>query len=132
MAAQDVRDLTHWKKERDVSFEILRHSGDGDLAERYKGLASASRSRAHLTIFSGPVEVCAMLEQDSGREAPSTFAASCEIETGLSQTNDPREGARLIRAFFRITDPTVRMEIVEMVENIGSALAGCDHRRCQS
>lgn len=73
-----------------------------------------------------------MLEQDSGREAPCTFAASCEIETGLSQTNDPREGARLIRAFFRITDPTVRMEIVEMVENIGSALAGCDHQRCQS
>jgi hypothetical protein len=73
-----------------------------------------------------------MLEQDSGREASCTFAGSFETEPGLSQTNDPREGARLIRAFFRITDPTVRMEIVEMVENIGSALADCDHQRCQS
>jgi hypothetical protein len=73
-----------------------------------------------------------MLEQDSGREAPCTFAASFEIETGLSRINDPEEGARLIRAFLRIIDPAIRMEIVEMVENIGSALADCDHQRCQS
>jgi hypothetical protein len=73
-----------------------------------------------------------MFEQDSRGEALCTFAASFEIEPGLSQINDPREGARLIRAFFRITDPTVRMEIVEMVENIGSALADCDHQRCRS
>ena len=73
-----------------------------------------------------------MFEQDSRGEALCTFATSFEIEPGLSQINDPREGARLIRAFFRITDPTVRMEIVEMVENIGSALADRDHQRCQS
>jgi hypothetical protein len=73
-----------------------------------------------------------MLEQDGGRKASRKFAASAEIETGLSQSNDPREGGRLIRAFLRITDPAVRMEIVEMVENIGSALADCDHQCCQS
>ena len=36
VAAQDVRDLTHRKKDRDVSYEILRPSDDGDLAERYE------------------------------------------------------------------------------------------------
>jgi hypothetical protein len=35
--AQDVRDLTYWKVEyRDAGYEILRHSDDGDLAERYE------------------------------------------------------------------------------------------------
>jgi hypothetical protein len=29
VAAQDVRDLTHRKEDRDVGYEILRHSGDG-------------------------------------------------------------------------------------------------------
>jgi hypothetical protein len=37
-AAQDVRDLTCRKVEdRDASYEIFRHSSDGDLAERYRG-----------------------------------------------------------------------------------------------
>jgi hypothetical protein len=34
---QDVRDLTYWKVEDwDAGYEILRHSDDGDLAERYE------------------------------------------------------------------------------------------------
>lgn len=120
-AAQDVRDLTRWKVEdRDLSNEILQHSGDGDLAERYG--AGTSRAGAHLTIFGVPGG-CAMLEQDAGRKAHRTFAASSEIETGLSQIHDPKQGARLVRAFLRITDPMVRLEIVHMVEKVGTALA---------
>jgi hypothetical protein len=64
-----------------------------------------------------------MLEQDPGREAHRTFAASSAIETGLSQINDPKQGARLVPAFLRITDPTVRLAIVYMVEKVGSAPA---------
>jgi hypothetical protein len=64
-----------------------------------------------------------MLEQDAGRKAHRAFAASSEIETGLSRINDPKQGARLVRAFLRITDPMVRVEIVHMVENVGSAPA---------
>src|ERR1700727_1397166 len=45
-----------------------------------------------------------MLEQDAGRKAHRIFAASSEIETGLSQINDPKQGARLVPAFLRITD----------------------------
>jgi hypothetical protein len=62
-----------------------------------------------------------MLEQDGGRKASRKFAASSEIETGLAQINDPKQGARLVRAFLRITDPTVRLAIVQMVEKVGSA-----------
>jgi hypothetical protein len=69
-----------------------------------------------------------MLDRDAGREAHRTFAA----ETGLSEIDDPTQGARLVRAFLRISDPTVRLEIVEMVENVGSALADCDHQCCKS
>jgi uncharacterized damage-inducible protein DinB len=37
VAPQDVRDLTYWKVEDwDAGYEILRHSDDGDLAERYE------------------------------------------------------------------------------------------------
>jgi hypothetical protein len=39
----------------------------------------------------------------------------------LSQTNDPQEGALLVRAFLRITDPGVRSAIVHMVETMDSA-----------
>ena len=52
--AQDVRDLTHPKKDRDVSYEILRPSDDGDLAERYE--AGQQRARAHLAILVVPSE----------------------------------------------------------------------------
>ena len=34
-----------------------------------------------------------------------------------------KQGARLVRAFLRITDPTVRLAIVQMIENVGSAPA---------
>ena len=65
-----------------------------------------------------------MLEQDTRRIAHRTFfAASSEIETGLSQINDPKQGARLVRAFLRITDPMVRLAVVQMVEKVGSAPA---------
>jgi hypothetical protein len=59
-----------------------------------------------------------MLEQDAGRKAHRTGAAFSEIETGLSQINDPKQGARLVRAFLRIADPTLRLAIVQMVENV--------------
>jgi hypothetical protein len=66
-----------------------------------------------------------MLEQDAGRKAAREFAASSELGTGLSQTNDPRHGARLVRAFLRITDPRVRLAIVQMVEKMEYAPADC-------
>jgi hypothetical protein len=35
--AQDVRDLTYWRVEYwDAGYEILRHSHDADLADRYE------------------------------------------------------------------------------------------------
>jgi hypothetical protein len=66
-----------------------------------------------------------MLEQDGGPKASRKFAVSSEIETGRSQTNDPQQGARLVRAFLRITDPRVRLAIVQMVEKMGYAPADC-------
>jgi hypothetical protein len=124
VAAQDVRDLTHWKVEdRDASHEILQYSGDRGPSLSVAGLASASRARAHATIFGGPLEECRMFERDAGGEAHRTFAASSEIEIGLSHINDPKQGARLVRAFLRITDPTLRLAIVQMVEDVGSAIA---------
>jgi hypothetical protein len=65
-----------------------------------------------------------MLQQDAGRKAHRAFAASSVIQTRLSQINDPKEGARLVRAFLRITDPTVRLAIVDMVEKVS---APADH-----
>ena len=41
-----------------------------------------------------------MSEQDAGRTAHRKFAVSSAIETGLSHINDPKQGARLVRAFF--------------------------------
>jgi hypothetical protein len=64
-----------------------------------------------------------MLEQDAGRKAHRTFVASSEIETGLSQINDPEQGARLVRAFLRITDPALRLAIIQLVEDVGAAPA---------
>ena len=69
--------------------------------------------------------VCAMSEQDAGRKAHRKFAVSSAIETGLSQINDPKQGARLVRAFMRIADPGVRSAIVHMVEKMGFAAADC-------
>ena len=66
-----------------------------------------------------------MVEQDAGRKAHRKFAASSAIETSLSQINDPKQGARLVRAFLRITDPTLRLSIVQMVEKVGSPSADC-------
>ena len=67
--------------------------------------------------------VCAMSEQDAGRKAHRKFAVSSAIETGLSQINDPKQGARLVRAFLRIANPAVRLAIVQMVEKVGPASA---------
>jgi hypothetical protein len=63
-----------------------------------------------------------MLEQDAGRKDRHEFSSSM-LETGVSQTNDPQRGARLIRAFSRITDPNIRLAIVRVVEKIGGAPA---------
>jgi len=64
-----------------------------------------------------------MSVRDAGRKVHRRFGASAEIETGLSQLDDPQQGARLVRAFLRITDPTVRLAIVDMVEKVGSTPA---------
>ena len=66
-----------------------------------------------------------MLEQDSDQKAHRRFAASSALEMSLSHTHDPQEGARIVRAFLRITDPGVRSAIVQMVEKMGSAPADC-------
>ena len=66
-----------------------------------------------------------MLEQDSEPKAHCKSAASSALEMSLSQTHDPQEGARLVRAFLRIADPGVRSAIVQMVEKMGSAAADC-------
>jgi hypothetical protein len=62
-----------------------------------------------------------MLAENAGRKAHRTFVASSAIETGLSLVNDPKLGARLVRAFLRIADPRLRLAIVQMVEKAGSA-----------
>jgi hypothetical protein len=52
---QDVRDLIHRKVEdRYVNNEILRHSGDAHLAERYRAGQRIVR-HSTLTIFCGPL-----------------------------------------------------------------------------
>jgi hypothetical protein len=66
-----------------------------------------------------------MLEEDSEPKTHCKFAASSALEMGLIQTHDPQEGARLVRAFLRITDPGVRSAIVQMVEKMGTASADC-------
>ena len=66
-----------------------------------------------------------MLEQDAGRKPNREFAASSALEMRRSQTNDPQQGARLVRAFLRIADPRVRLAIVQMVERMGYAPADC-------
>ena len=64
-----------------------------------------------------------MLTRAAGRNAQRKSGPSSAIETDLPQINDPKQGARLIRAFLRVTDPRVRLAIVQMVEKAGSASA---------
>ncbi len=64
-----------------------------------------------------------MLEQDAGRKASREFAVPSALEMSRSHTNDPQQGARLVRAFLQITDLRVRLAIVQMVEKVGSAAA---------
>jgi hypothetical protein len=72
-----------------------------------------------------------MLELVSGEKAHRNTAASSALEVGfaqnlqvgLPQSNDPQEGARLVRAFLRIADPAIRSAIVHMIEKMGSRLA---------
>ncbi len=66
-----------------------------------------------------------MLEQDSDRKARHRFAPPSALDMSLSQNPDPQEGARLVRAFLRITDPGVRSAIVQMVEKMGPVPADC-------
>lgn len=65
-----------------------------------------------------------MLTADAGPKAHCKLDASPTIDA-LSPINDPKQGARLIRAFLRIADPRVRLAIVQMVEKVGSASADC-------
>jgi hypothetical protein len=64
-----------------------------------------------------------MLEQVSRRKAQREFAAPPALDMNLSPSHDPQEGARLVRAFLRITDPGIRLAIVHMVEKMGRAPA---------
>jgi hypothetical protein len=123
VASEDVRDLTHRKKDRDVRYEILRHSGDAGTSLSVTGAGQRIARQSTPNDFGGPWRMCAMLEQDAGRKASRKFAGSSAIETGLSQINDPKEGARLIQAFLRITDPAIRLAMIHMVEKVGSAAA---------
>jgi hypothetical protein len=82
---------------------------------------TAPRTRLKDVLDSGR-GVCTMLEQDAGRKDRHEFS-SLRLETGVSQTNDPQQGARLIRAFLRITDPNIRLAIVRVVEKMGGAPA---------
>ena len=66
-----------------------------------------------------------ILEQDLGRKAPHKFVALPALATVLKQSTDPHEGARLVRAFLRITDPEIRLAIVDMVEKLGCVTAEC-------
>jgi hypothetical protein len=66
-----------------------------------------------------------MLAEDAGRKVHRKFDPSSAIEPALSQINDPKQGARLVRAFLRIADPRLRLAIVQMVEKAGSAAADC-------
>ena len=64
-----------------------------------------------------------MWEQDAGGKASRKFATSSALEMGRLHTDDPQQGARLVRAFLRITDSRVRLAIIQMVEKVGSAAA---------
>ena len=64
-----------------------------------------------------------MWEQDAGGKASRKFTTSSALEMGRLHTDDPQQGARLVRAFLRITDPRVRLAITQMVEKVGSAAA---------
>ena len=64
-----------------------------------------------------------MWEQDAGGKASRKFATSSALEMGRLHTDDPQQGARLVRAFLRITDLRVRLAIIQMVEKVGSAAA---------
>ena len=66
-----------------------------------------------------------MWEQDAGGKASRKFAASSTLEKGRLHTDDPQQGARLVRAFLGIADPRVRLAIVQMVEKMGYAPADC-------
>ncbi len=69
-----------------------------------------------------------MLDQNAGRKAQREFSVSSAIETDLSQVNDPKQGARLVRAFLGIADPRIRLAIVQMVERLGSSPEGLGER----
>ena len=58
-----------------------------------------------------------MPEKNAARIDHRRFEAGSRHEPHLSRTNDPQQGARLVR-HLRITDPRVREAVVEMVENV--------------
>lgn len=101
----------------------MRHSGDG-TSPSVTGLAGSMRAQGARDDFHGSLEGIAMFERDGAGKAHRGCDASSEIETGLAPVQDPREGARLVRAFLQIADPSVRQAIVRMVENVGGSGAG--------
>ena len=64
-----------------------------------------------------------MLQQDSDRKSDRKFTTSAALDTSIAQTNDPEEGARLVRAFLKVADPSVRLAIVHMIEQMASELS---------
>jgi hypothetical protein len=92
----------------------LAHSNNGILAESH-GLASAPCATTGVSA----------MKQDAGQKAHCKFGAPSVLETGHPRANDPQQGARLVRAFLRITDPRVRLAIVHMIEKMESVPADC-------
>ena len=58
------------------------------------------------------------MEPDAGQKAHCKIECALRARNGLSQADDPQQGARLVRAFLRITDPRVRLAIIHMVEKM--------------
>ena len=70
-----------------------------------------------------------MLGEDSEPESSSQICGLLRAGNEFSTNLRSPRGARLIRAFLRITDPGVRAAIVHMVEKMGSAPADCRRSR---
>jgi hypothetical protein len=69
-----------------------------------------------------------MWDQNAGRRVYREFSAASAIKTDASQSHDPQQGARLVRAFLGISDPRIRVAIVQMVERLGSSPQGLVER----
>ena len=56
------------------------------------------------------------MERDFQSEPDVKSGGPNAVEKEVLRAADPKEGVRLIRAFLKINDPSVRQKIVDMVE----------------